>query len=329
MHPMEGFRPHKSNPEKESLLKRNWRELLSLALAGALSLSAFEEPPFESPSQRETYASDWGDIREQTPFDLQTLESVASAKLEVPGNKYIFHIAQMHGGGSLEATKQVYAKERIPLERLIECQKQVAEVLTFLHSTYGVGTVYEEGVSPEDAAYSAKQLAEVRENPRTVGTKIYQDWKDDQGRDIPSFFDAYRAQDLLVGAQALRETPEGDEIARDPLIAGDTKYIWGATHVLVAEGVITLAGAEDNDANGKAVLHGPTPVEGLTSPEGKAIREEAALKLITRGEKLAKETPVALVYGTNHDFGDNVRNHNIDNNADVGLIRIDPRACFK
>lgn len=326
---MEGFKPTLPRTEKEPLKKRGWREMLSLALAGALSITTFEKPWSDTPTQQEAYESDWGTIREQTPFDLQTLESIAGARLEVPGNKYVFHIAQMHGGGSLEATKEVYAKEGIPLERLIECQKQVAEVITFLHSTYGLETVYEEGVSPEDAAYGAKQLAEIRENPTEARAKIYQDWKDDQGRDIPSFFDAYRAQDLIVGAQALRGTPEGDQIAQDSLIAGDTKYIWGATHLLAAEGLITLAGAEDNDANGRAVLSGPTPVEGLTSPEGKAIREEAALKLITRDEKLTKETPVALVYGTNHDFADDVRNHNIDNNADVGLIRIDPRACLK
>ncbi len=303
--------------------------MLSLALAGALSLSAFEEPPFEGPNQVETYASDWGNLREHTPFELQTLESIAAAKLEVPGNKYIFHISQMHGGGSLEATKEVYEKEGIPLEQLIECQKQVAEVLIFLRSTYGVETVYQEGLSPEDAAYGAKQLAQVQENPKKLGEKIYQDWKDDQSRDMPGIFEDYRAQELIVGAQALRGTPEGDQIAQDPLIAGDTKYIWGATHILAAEGVITLAGAEDNDASGRAILSGPTPVEGITSPEGKGIREEAALKLITRDEKLTRETPVALVYGTNHDFADDVRNHNIDNNADVGLIRIDPRACLK
>lgn len=325
---MEEFRANPSSNETAPR-KRRWREILSLALAGALSLSAFEEPPIEGPSELETYASDWGNLREHTPFDLQTLESVAVAKLEVPGNRYVFHIAQMHGGGSLEATKKVYEKEGIPLEQLIECQKQVAEVLTFLHSSYGVETVYQEGLSPEDAAYDAKQLAQIQENRKEAGKKIYQDWKDDQGRDIPGFFDAYRAQDLIIGAHALRGTPEGDQIAQDPLIAGDTKYIWGATHVLAAEGGIILAGAEDNDANGKAILSGATPVEGITSPEGKGIREEAALKLITRDEKLAKETPVALVYGTNHDFTDDVRNHNIDNNADIGLIRIDPLACLK
>jgi hypothetical protein len=326
---MEGFKSKPADAENEPLKKRGWREMLSLALAGALSLGALEESRFEGPSQQETYASDWGSIREQTPFDLQTLESVAAAKIEVPGSQYVFHIAQMHGGGSLEATRKVYEKEGIPLEQLIECQKQIADVLTFLHSTYGIETVYQEGLTPEDASYDAEQLAQIQESPKQAGEKIYEEWRDDQGRDIPSFFDAYRAQDLIIGAKALRGTPEGDQIAHDPLIDGDTKYIWGGARVLAAEGNITLAGAEDNDANGKAVLSGPTPVEGITSPEGKEIREEAALKLITRDEKLTKETPVALVYGTNHDFTDDVRNHNIDNNANVGLIRIDPRACSK
>ena len=205
----------------------------------------------------------------------------------------------------------------------------MAEVLTFLHDTYGVEKVFTEGLSSEDAAYASKQLADVRNNPAEVGATIFKEWQRDQGREVPGFFDSYRAQDLIVGAQALRGTPEGDQIAQDPLITGDTKYVWGATHILAADGAITLAAAEDTDANGRAILIGPTPVQGLTSTEGKRIREEAALNLITRDDTLVGDKPAALVYGTNHDFGDDVRNHNIDNNASLGLIRIDPRACLK
>ncbi len=326
---MERHRTRPANAEKDPLAKRSWREMLPLVLAGALSLTAFEDTRFDTPSQEETYASDWGNIREHTPFDLQRLESVAAAKLEIPGGQYVFHIAQMHGGGSLTATKEVYAKEGIPFERLIECQKQIADVLTFLHTTYGVETVYQEGLTPEDAAYSTNQLSQAHENPKELGTKIYKDWEDDRGRAIPAFFDRFRALDMLVGAQALRGTTEGDHLAHDPLIEGDMKYVWGAAHVLAAEGGISLSAAEDSDANGRAVLSGPTPVAGLTSAVGKKIREEAALKSIARDAKLSKETPVALVYGASHDFADNVRAHNIDYNETIGLIRIDPRACFK
>ncbi len=132
---MEGFRPKKKNVAESAPEKiPSWRDMLALVLAGTISIGVAEHANIED-GHSPDYESDWSGIREKTPFDLQPLEKFARAKLEVPGESYVFHIGQMHGGSSLEETKKVYANNNIPLERLIECQKQIETTIKFLKAS--------------------------------------------------------------------------------------------------------------------------------------------------------------------------------------------------
>jgi hypothetical protein len=317
---MEGPPRKRNTIEEVPRITGGWRDMLALVLAGTIGMAVAEQSVVEHNSSPD-YEADWSGIREKTPFDLQALESIARAKLEIPGKSYVFHIAQMHGASSLDFTKKYYADNNIPLERLVECQKQIERTILFLKDNYGVTKVFMEGLIPEDAAYYEKQMQQVAADPTSAGHALTADAATIPGATVPGFFDEYRARDLMVASEALRDTPEGAVVANDPLIAGDLRYVWGGGYNLAAKGDIHLLAAEDSLANGAATL------KGLTSAEGHTIREKAAVDMIASAA--TDEAPTALVYGAAHDFIETFSAKNMAVGTDIGLIRIDPLACKK
>jgi hypothetical protein len=314
---MEKF-PRYTQPRKnESPKKTYWRETLAVALASTIGVGIAE---YIGNDRSPSYEADWDGIRTETPFDLQPLENIARAKLEIKGDKYIFHIGQIHASSSLEFTKKWYAANNIPLEHLVECQKQVEKTIIFLREKYGIEAVFEESLIPEDANYYQKLREELQSNPLERGAELKSMGDDDLQHKLPAFLDEYRAHDLLFAEQGLKNTLAGKEVTKNPLIAGDTRYVWGAPYVMAARGEIRLLPAEDVQANSAAVT------AGLKSKEGHEIRQDAAVELIKK-HALAHPESVALVYGAAHDFTHNVEKANDSMESSFGLIRIDPHAC--
>ncbi|MBU6490889.1 hypothetical protein KGQ25_01900 [Patescibacteria group bacterium] len=316
-------KPPKAAPQTEqNFWKTRRKELLALAVAGVASIGTSH---FLEENRSPEYVADWDGIRKETPFDLQPLEQIARAKVEVVGTKYIVHIGQMHGGDTLEFTKRYFESHAgLSLKKLEECQKQVEQTLGYLHDTYGINTLYMENVIPEDAASYKAELDDLRAHPAEIGKELLERAKSVGLAPVPGFPDTYRAYDLLFATEALGHTAAGKEARTDPLIAGDLKYVWGAPFLMAAQGKVRIEAAEDIDANAAAVRS----MGGLVSAEGMAVRQEAAVKLIEQGERGRNES-VALVYGAAHDFTKDVTRANASH-ADVekfGLIRIDPNAC--
>lgn len=317
---MEGYKPKTEKKEETSLPEKGWRSLMALTLAGALGAETVSNFVYERPRNAD-YQTDWEGIEKQTHIDLKPLEAVANAKIEIIGGRYFIHVAQMHGANSLETTKNALAKHGVPLEKLIECQKQVEATLTFLKDKQYVDGVFLEGMIPEDVASYAKVRGKIAEKDVAAGHDLHMQWKQDAAQGLPKEFDEYRALDLIAAAKLLEGTAEGDAVKEDPLIAGDMQYVWGGAHVAAVRDGLPLYAAEDPIANARAVE------VGLTSDEGHHVREEAALNLMLRQQQPTAEKSAAFVYGAAHDFSQVVRERNEKSQTDFGLIRIDPHAC--
>lgn len=294
--------------------KSKWKEITALAAAG---ITLFEYVDFKSKS----YEPEWERIKNEAQLDLQPLEDVARAKIEVVGEKYIIHIAQMHGANSLNKTKESLTSRGSSVESLIECQKQIEKTLTYLNERYGLSTVYLESLTQQYADLYNAQLEDLKED--RVGTSIDLYTKAHSGNsEWASEEEFLRAHMLVFAHEASKGTELGHAAENDPLIAGDLRYVWGSPYILAAQGKITLKPAEDHDVNQRAVTL------GLTSEEGHHVRETAAIRLIEEGIQ-STEGPVALVYGAAHNFKESVQTHNsaTSKNGPLGLIRIDPHAC--
>lgn len=317
---MEGYKPKAEKKEETSLPEKGWRSLMALTLAGVLGGEVVSNFAYERPRNAD-YKTDWEDIEKKTSIDLKPLEAIANAKIEVIGGRYFIHVAQMHGASSLEITKKAYARDNVPLERLMECQKQIEETLKFLKDKQYIDGVFLEGMIPQDVAYYAKLQDKIAKKDIEAGHDLHTDWQQDSKEELPGGFDAYRARDLMAAAKMLEGTDEGDAVNKDPLIAGDMKYVWGGAHVAAVDDGLSLYAAEDAYANAEAIKL------GLTSAQGHHVREEAALKLVLEQQQPTAEKPAALVYGAAHDFSQLVQERNEKSQMDFGLIRIDPHAC--
>lgn len=135
------------NKNNKNIFEKMYKSkiLRALILAGAIGGAAKAIP---DASQKETQTEIKYEKVEKNSFDLGSLQKNFSSKIETENHegKYVVHIGQIHGGDSVEESKNGMESAGKNLEYLIERQKGIEKILLYLAERYQTKDVFVEGV---------------------------------------------------------------------------------------------------------------------------------------------------------------------------------------
>ncbi|MDO8529156.1 MAG: hypothetical protein Q7S18_00625 [bacterium] len=201
--------------ERKNIFEKIYKSKIArmLTLAAALGIGGkfiFEkQADFHEPSIRY-------ELSEKNRLELGELENKFSSKMEIPNaeNKYVLHIAQIHGASSLEESIRGMEKIGKNLGYLIEKQRDVESLLAFLSEKYQIKDVFVEGTDKTIISFIEEIKSNIAKNKDGTRKAPVERWnkaisifnfaKDKQ----EGFTDAQRAHLLYLSQSAIKNEKE-------------------------------------------------------------------------------------------------------------------------
>src|SRR3989338_208169 len=133
--------------ERRNLFERVYKSKTARMLAMAATIGISGKFLFEKQEEYHKPSTQY-ELVEKNRLELGELEKKFSSKVEIPNseNKYILHIAQIHGSNNLEESKRRMEMIGKDLGYLIEKQRDIEGLLTLLSEKYQVKDVFVENI---------------------------------------------------------------------------------------------------------------------------------------------------------------------------------------